>query len=29
MRRSEVGQLIEVVLLALMLAALTVVYQFP
>lgn len=29
MRRSEVGQLVEVVVLALMLAAITVVYRFP
>jgi hypothetical protein len=28
MRRSDVGQLVEVVLLALMLAALTIVYPF-
>ncbi len=29
MRSSELGQLVEVVLLTLMLAALTIVYRFP
>ena len=29
MRTSELGQLVEVVLLVLMLAALTIVYRFP
>jgi hypothetical protein len=29
MRSSELGQLVEVVLLALMLVALTIVYRFP
>jgi hypothetical protein len=29
MRKSEVGQLVEMVILALMLAALTIVYRFP
>jgi hypothetical protein len=29
MRSQELGQLVEVVLLALLLAALTVMYQFP
>jgi hypothetical protein len=29
MRSSELGQLVEVVLLAVMLAALTIVYRFP
>jgi hypothetical protein len=29
MRSSELGQLVEVVLLAIMLAALTIVYRFP
>jgi hypothetical protein len=29
MRTSELGQLVEVVILALMLAALTIVYRFP
>ena len=29
MRTSELGQLVEVVILALMLAAITIVYRFP
>jgi hypothetical protein len=29
MRTSELGQLVEVVILVLMLAALTIVYRFP